>query len=397
MENNEKRYFKFTFIVLSAFVTAGFLLQWIIKPTFNLSFPRNLYLIVLIVLFILIIRIVASKTYLYRWLTSLFTSLSVILTFFFFLILMGFIPQRPSFSWLNNLGLTSITSSIPFILIYLFLIINLGLVISKRITVRWSLRNIAFIFNHLGLWIVLLAGGVGSFDFIRLDMVCKINSPVWYGYNEKGNAIELPFAIELKQFDIEYFLPQIKIIRKGSFAKNGIYVLKQTELDTSHAFIIDKYSLTVKKYIPYSWWWNDSVVSMKSPGYVSSAFVEVSSKDSIFDAWLAYPSSMQKGKMVEFKDGNFLIMDPPVVKRYKSTVTVYTKNEEKFNSVIEVNKPLEVMGWKLYQKDYHKELGEYSNYSVIEANKDQWLGVVYIGIFIMLAGALLLIWTGNKK
>lgn len=397
MENNEKKLLKFTFIVLSAFVTAGFLLQWFIKPTFDLSFPRNLYLIVFIVLIIVIIRVFVSKTYLYRWLTSLFTSLSVILTFFFFLILMGFIPQRPSLTWFDNFGLTSITSSFPFILVYLFLIINLGLIISKRITVRWSLRNIAFIFNHLGLWIVLLAGGFGSYDFIRLDMVCKLNSPVWYGYNDKGKVIELPFALELKQFDIEYFLPQIKIIKKDSSAKNGIYVLKQTELDTSHTFFLDKYSLKVKKFIPYSWWWNDSVVSMKLPGYVSSAFVEISSKDSIFDAWLAYPSSMQKGKMVEFKDGNFLIMDCPVVKRYKSTFTVYTKNDEKLNNVIEVNKPLDVMGWKLYQKDYHKELGEYSDYSVIEANRDEWLGLVYMGIFMMLAGALLLIWTGNKK
>lgn len=397
MKNNEKKFFKLTFIIISAFVTAGFLLQWLIKPIFDLSFPRNFYLIFLILLIILIIRIFASKTYLYRWLTSIYTSLSVILFFIFFLILMGFIPQRPSLTWLNNLGLTSITSSFSFIFVYLFLIINLGLVISKRIAVRWSLRNISFIFNHLGLWIVLVAGGFGSYDFIRLDMVCKLNSPIWYGYNELGNVTELPFAIELKQFNIEYYLPQVKIIKKDSSAKNGIKVFKQKELDTSNAFFLGNYRLKVKKYIPYSWWWNDSVVSMKSPGYVSSALVEVSSKDSTFETWLAYSSNMQKGKMVEFNDGFILIMDAPIVKRYKSTVIVYTKNEEKFSAVIEVNKPLEVMGWKLYQKDYHKELGEYSDFSVIEANKDQWLGAVYLGIFMMLVGALLLIWTGNKK
>jgi len=394
--NSEKKFFKFTLIVLSAAITAGFLLQWFTQPVLSMSFPLNLYFIIVLILFILLLRIFASKTYIYRWLTSIFTSLAAILVFFFFLLLMGIIPQKPSYNWLDTLGLTSITSSFPFILTYFFLLINLGLVVSKRITRRWSLRNIAFILNHLGLWLVLLAG-VGAYDFIRLDMICKMNTPIWYGYDEKGKLIELPFALELKQFDIEYFLPQVKLIRKDGTGKNGIKVLKQAEIDTTRAFKVGKYQLRVKKYLPYSWWWNDSVFSMKSPGYVASALIEINCKDSTFESWLAYPGTMQKGKMVEFNDGTFLVMDAPIVNKYKSNVTVYSKNEEKFNTNIEVNKPLDVMGWKLYQKDYHKELGEYSDYSIIEANKDEWLWVVYIGIFMMLAGALLLIWTGNKK
>ncbi|HOT88421.1 MAG TPA: cytochrome c biogenesis protein ResB [Bacteroidales bacterium] len=395
--NNEKKYFKFTLIILSAIVTAGFLLQWFIHPAFDLSFPKNLYFILLVFITILSVRIFASKTYIYNWLTSVFTSLVAILAFFFFMLLMGLIPQKPSMNWFDKLGLTYITSSFPFILIYLFLLLNLGLVVSKRITAHWSLKNLAFILNHLGLWLVLLTGGVGVFDFVRLDMFCRMNTPVWYGFDEKGKGYELPLALELKQFEMEYFLPQVKLIRKDSTEKNGIKILKQAEIDTVRAFQLSDYKLKVKKYLPYSWWWNDSVFSMKSPGYVASALIEVSSKDSTLETWLAYPSAMQKGKMIEFKNGCVLILDAPIVKRYKSTVTVYTKNEEKFSAVIEVNKPLEVMGWKLYQKDYHKELGEYSDYSIIEANKDEWLGAVYAGVFMMLAGALLLIWTGNKK
>ncbi len=49
------------------------------------------------------------------------------------------------------------------------------------------------------------------------------------------------------------------------------------------------------------------------------------------------------------------------------------------------------MGWKIYQKDYHKELGEYTDYSIFEINHDGWLPLVYAGIFMLLAGSVLLI------
>ncbi|NSW46037.1 MAG: cytochrome c biogenesis protein ResB [Bacteroidales bacterium] len=373
----DKIYFKHTLIILAAIATAGFLLQWSINPLINLSFPFNLYVGLLLLVLILLLRIFASKTFIYHWLTSLFTSLAAILFFFFFIILMGIIPQKHSISFIDRLGLTSISTSIPFILVYLFLLINLGLVVTKRITNSWNKKNVAFILNHLGLWLVLLAGGLGSFDFIRLDMVCRMNSTVWYGYDENEKIYNLPFAVELKKFEIDYYLPKIKLVKKDSTAKNGMIVLKQAELDTIHTIKLGNYNINIKKYIPYSWWWNDSVFSMKAPGYIASAYVEVVSKDSSFNTWLAYPSRMQQGKMQEMKNGNIIILEAPIVKRYKSTITLYTQNEEKYTATIEVNKPLEVMGWKLYLKDYHKELGEYSDYIIIETNKDNWLNVVF--------------------
>lgn len=397
MSNVENKYFKISLIALTALIIIGFMLQLLAPLKIDLSFPKNLIFIFSLFISFSIVRIFIWNTILYKWLTSIFTSLAAMLVFFLFLLLMGIIPQKPSISVLDKVGLTSIVSSYPFILVYLFLLVNLGMVIAKRITNRWSLKNIAFLFNHLGLWLILLTGGLGAYDFVRLDMICRMNSPVWYGYDEKGKSYELPLALEFKKFEMDFYLPQIKVIRKDSTEKNGIKVLKQTEIDTARPFQLGDYQLIIKKYLPYSWWWNDSVYSMKSPGYIASAFIEISSKDSVFNAWLAYPSSMQKGKMVDLKNGNIIIMDAPVVRRYKSTVTVYTKNEENYNAIIEVNKPLEVMGWTLYQKDYHKELGEYSDYSVIEANKDNWLWTVYIGVFMMLVGALLLIWTSNRN
>ena len=52
------------------------------------------------------------------------------------------------------------------------------------------------------------------------------------------------------------------------------------------------------------------------------------------------------------------------------------------------------MGWKLYQVSYDVRKGKWSEYTIIEAVKDPWLPLIYIGFYMLLAGALLLIWQG---
>jgi hypothetical protein len=55
------------------------------------------------------------------------------------------------------------------------------------------------------------------------------------------------------------------------------------------------------------------------------------------------------------------------------------------------------MGWKLYQLSYDERFGKYSPTSTIELVKDPWLPVVYLGVFMMIAGAIYLFFIGNVK
>jgi len=57
---------------------------------------------------------------------------------------------------------------------------------------------------------------------------------------------------------------------------------------------------------------------------------------------------------------------------------------------VEVNKPLKVNGWKVYQYGYDVKYGTESPYSVFQLVHDPWILWVYIGIFMMIAGALCL-------
>jgi len=61
-----------------------------------------------------------------------------------------------------------------------------------------------------------------------------------------------------------------------------------------------------------------------------------------------------------------------------------------------VNKPYTINGWTLYQLSYDKPMGKYSSISILEAVRDPWLPVIYIGIILLVAGAIYMFWMGQK-
>ena len=64
-------------------------------------------------------------------------------------------------------------------------------------------------------------------------------------------------------------------------------------------------------------------------------------------------------------------------------------------ATVEVNKPVEIDGWKIYQYGYDTQMGAMSQISILELISDPWLPLVYTGIYMMLAGALLMM-LGDK-
>ena len=77
-------------------------------------------------------------------------------------------------------------------------------------------------------------------------------------------------------------------------------------------------------------------------------------------------------------------------RRFASEVIIYSEaDRHKYAATIEVNKPVEVDGWKIYQKDYRvTEAGDDCQLSILELVSDPWLPWVYAGIYLMLAGAV---------
>jgi cytochrome c biogenesis protein ResB len=77
---------------------------------------------------------------------------------------------------------------------------------------------------------------------------------------------------------------------------------------------------------------------------------------------------------------------------------LYTKSGiQNQKHLIEVNKPLKIESWTIYQTSYFKS-PEYKSYiSVFTAVYDPWLKIVYIGFFMMVVGAIYLIFGRRIK
>ena len=83
--------------------------------------------------------------------------------------------------------------------------------------------------------------------------------------------------------------------------------------------------------------------------------------------------------------------------RFYSDVTVYLESKKVNDAIIEVNKPFEIDGWKIYQLSYDESKGRWSEVSIFQLVKDPWLPVVYTGILMMVIGAICMFTMAKKN
>ena len=84
-------------------------------------------------------------------------------------------------------------------------------------------------------------------------------------------------------------------------------------------------------------------------------------------------------------------------KRFASEIQILTKSGKNIETTVDVNKPYEVDGWKIYQYGYDTQMGAQSQISILELVSDPWLPLVYTGIYMMLAGAVCMFVIGGRK
>ena len=96
---------------------------------------------------------------------------------------------------------------------------------------------------------------------------------------------------------------------------------------------------------------------------------------------------------IELKQFIFETYDDGSPKRFASELLITPHNSSHasdltpLTSTVDVNNPVEVEGWKIYQYSYDTQMGAKSQLSILELVRDPWLPLVYAGIYMMLAGA----------
>ena len=114
--------------------------------------------------------------------------------------------------------------------------------------------------------------------------------------------------------------------------------------------------------------------------------------------WISAGNFQLAPRAIDLDKEHTLVMAPPEARRFQSEVLIYQKgNSNILEEKIEVNHPISVGGWRIYQLSYEERLGRWSDLSVVELVSDPWLPVVYVGIFLLIAGGVALLFEVKKN
>lgn len=383
--------YKESFIIAIGLFIAGTAIDIATKTAFpKPAFPWNISAAILLVSVLTIMHLYRKESHLTRWLSSVPAAIGAITFFTFISILMGLIPQKvttiPSF---NNL-----LDSWAYLFAYAYLLIVLGLSSLKR-TLPLKRKNGAYLLNHWGLWIALAAAGFGAGEVQKYNMYLTEGKTTWYAYNQEKETLELPFALRLDDFVLEEYPAKIALIdieTRNIMQQNGKPAI--VDLPIGKSITMFGHTIMTKEYLPMAL--PDSAKNYKTSadtGAVQAALIQVNE----MQGWVSPGNFSAPMAIVPIDNKTAIAMLAPEAKRYASYVKVFTPDKNHFDTVIEVNKPLKIAGWKIYQSDYDSRFGLWSRHSIIEIVRDPWLPIVFAGLYIMILGSFWLILEGKTR
>lgn len=296
--------------------------------TAALAWPVSGIIAAVIVLAIAALTLYREKAFFRRFVGIPF-SVSLIGTMVVCCVVMGLVPQHGMLvgGLLSRAGIYAITSSWPFVLLYLTLLLSLGC-LTADILISTGLRRWGFLLNHLGLWLVLLGAGVGSADYRDLRVAINEGESADHASVRDGSTVPMPFAIRLDDFRMEEYPARWGVvdIRTGKFQPEKHPVFYDTE----------------------------------------------------DEAFAANPSPGMHGRIASTM---------PEPSYFASDIAIVTPEGER-TATIEVNRPYSGGSWTVYQYGYDHKAGKDSAYSILQLVRDPWLTVVYAGIVMLALGAL---------
>lgn len=379
--------------------------------------PANIIALAVFVAVLVALYLLRQYCYFLRFMTTVQAAVPAIAAALTLTLIMGLTRQVAQVNPpADPLGFTKMLESWPFILVYIWMTAIVGEVaIKQAASLKSHASAIPSLLSHIGLFVALTCGTLGSADMQRLKMYCEQGKPEWRGLDAWSNVHELPVAIELRQFTIDEYPPKLMVIDKDGrplpYGKPEVL-----SIDTSfHKGQILGWDVTVEKRIDNAMpaalsemtaampQQMQDMIRMDSPGLSSGKVGYVPTKAAGSECALLVSAVKPGGKTVSgwttcgsyrfryeglpLDSGHALVMASREPQRFASAVDVYTKDGKRIDAEIEVNHPLNVNGWKVYQLSYDERMGKWSTLSVFELVRDPWLPAVYTGILLIALGA----------
>lgn len=391
-------------------IGAGLLVTgWLLQITIGeidwslFAYPVNIIVLVVYLGGIVAMHCLRKRVYFFGWMSHYTAAVSSLLWVAGITVVMGLIRQAPSGHPADVLGFSRMLSAWPFVLLYIWLVTVLGLTTLRAgFPFRW--KKLSFLLNHAGLFIALVTATLGNADMHRLRMTTRIDNAEWRAIDEHGKLIELPLAIELKDFTIDEYPPKLMLIDNETGRalpeKTPEHLLLEEGVTDGQ---LADWLISIRQIIP----WAASVATedtlkfteFHSLGATYAVYLQVLNKKTkaAKEGWVSCGSFIFPYKALCLDSQTSLIMPEREPQRFASTVKVYTEDGKQVEDTIAVNHPLNVAGWNIYQLSYDDTKGRWSDISVFELVRDPWLPAVYTGIVMMMLGAVCLFINAQKR
>ena len=359
-------------LIISAVTIAGFALQFVIGPLdFGiLVFPVNLILGVF-----LLLPVIFELPKPVRKFGSGKVSVILLAIVTIMAIYMGLVPGN------------DVKHSWPFAFIYLMCMVNLAIAIGKRVRSFRLKKDYGFMLNHIGLLLLLFAAGPGSADMKRWFMTVAEGTTEWRGERSgTTEPVELPVAITLLDFKMDEYPPKIAIVDKVTGESQPVKRPAFVEATGGETGVISGWRVSVDSF---------DYRPMMAP--VAAISAERISDGKILKGKVSCGNHFQQFMILDIDERYCFAMTYPEPERFSSQVEVFSKDGREKGGIIEVNSPLNIGSWKIYQYSYDTSKGRDSQISVFELVHDPWLLPAYAGIAMVMLGSVTLLFRGGKR
>ena len=387
----------------------GLALQWAVGPVrwSDFAFPLNAIFLVLFLLALLAVYVLRRRVRLFRFLLTTEAAVPTLLYAAVLTVVMGLTWQVSAHERaIDPIGLTQMLAFWPFVLVYLLLAAIVGLIALRQMC-HFRLRQVPSLLCHLGLFIAIVAATLGSADMERVKLKAGTDMPEWRATHEQG-FVELPLAIQLEKFTIDEYPPKLLLINSQTGqtipAKKPEIVLVDKHFREGH---LSQWRIRVRKNLPLAapvvTGDTTKYVAWGSSGAVTALLVEAQRMEGDRPVgrpavgWVTCGSYLFPFQELKLTQHLSLVMARREPERYASRIHIYTRSQKNIVATVEVNKPVAVDGWRIYQLSYDEAMGRWSETSTFELVKDPWLPAVYVGIYLLLAGAVLIFVVAQKR
>jgi len=223
--------------------------------------------------------------------------------------------------------------------------------------------------------------------------------PVTTAYDGYGNAYNMGFGMMLLDFNIEEYAPQVGLMNNANYTLQLEKGGKLAKVEEGKTGQLENYSLQFKKYIDKARKYGDDYDTTSIAGGSHAVYIVATDDLSglTVEGWVSDGSFNVPASYLPLSNELSIAMTQVRPKEYSSNIRIYNSMDEYEDFYIEVNEPVNIGGWKVYQTGYDEQMGRWSEKSIIELVRDPWLPVVYLGIFMILFGTLYLLWMGKGR